>query len=117
MYVRRINIGGNTTTRDEVIRREMRQLEGGWYSAEKLQRSKQRIDKLGFFSEVAVDTVDVPGVPDQVDINVNVVERPTGNLLFGVGLLDLRRRDPERLGGAEQPVRHGQCAVPADQHR
>ncbi len=85
VYVRRINIGGNTTTRDEVIRRELRQLEGSWYSAEKLQRSKQRIDKLGFFSEVAVDTVNVPGVPDQVDINVNVVERPTGNLLFGVG--------------------------------
>jgi outer membrane protein insertion porin family len=85
VYVRRINIGGNTTTRDEVIRREMRQLEGGYYSAERLQRSKQRVDKLGFFSEVTVDTVNVPGVPDQVDINVNVVERPTGNLLFGIG--------------------------------
>jgi outer membrane protein insertion porin family len=68
-----------------VIRRELRQLEGGWYSTEKLQRSKQRVDKLGYFSEVAVDTVAVPGVPDQVDVNVKVVERPTGNLLFGVG--------------------------------
>ncbi|HZP85173.1 MAG TPA: outer membrane protein assembly factor BamA [Burkholderiales bacterium] len=86
VYVRRINISGNTTTRDEVIRREMRQVEGGWYSAEKLQRSKQRIDKLGYFSEVNVDTVAVPGVPDQVDISVKVTERPTGNLLFGVGL-------------------------------
>jgi outer membrane protein insertion porin family len=86
VYVRRINIGGNVTTRDEVIRRELRQLEGSFYSAEKLQRSKQRVDKLGFFSEVTVDTVNVPGAPDQVDINVNVVERPTGNLLFGVGL-------------------------------
>jgi len=85
VYVRRIEIGGNTTTRDEVIRREMRQLEGGWYSTEKLQRSKQRIDKLGYFSEVTVDTVNVPGVSDQVDIHVNVVERPTGNLLLGVG--------------------------------
>lgn len=85
VYVRRINISGNTTTRDEVIRRELRQLEGGWYSTEKLQRSKQRVDKLGYFSEVAVDTVGVPGVPDQVDVNVKVVERPTGNLLFGVG--------------------------------
>lgn len=84
-YVRRINISGNATTRDEVIRRELRQLEGGWYSAEKLQLSKQRVDKLGFFSEVAVDTVAVPAVPDQVDVNVKVVERPTGNLLFGVG--------------------------------
>jgi outer membrane protein insertion porin family len=86
VYVRRINIGGNIITRDEVIRRELRQLEGSFYSAEKLQRSKQRVDKLGFFSEVTVDTVNVPGVPDQVDINVNVVERPTGNLLVGVGL-------------------------------
>jgi outer membrane protein insertion porin family len=85
VYVRRINISGNTTTRDEVIRREMRQLEGGWYSASKLQRSKQRIDKLGFFSEVNVDTINVPGAPDQVDVEVKVVERPTGNLLFGVG--------------------------------
>lgn len=85
VYVRRINISGNTTTRDEVVRREMRQLEGGWYSSDKLKRSKTRIDKLGFFSEVNVDTVNVPGAPDQVDIEVKVVERPTGNLLFGVG--------------------------------
>jgi outer membrane protein insertion porin family len=85
VYVRRINIIGNTTTRDEIIRRELRQLEGSWYNNEKLQRSKQRVDKLGFFSEVAVDTVPVPGVQDQVDVNVKVVERPTGNLLFGVG--------------------------------
>jgi len=85
VYVRRINISGNATTRDEVIRRELRQLEGGWYSADLLQRSKQRVDKLGYFSEVAVDTVAVSGVPDQVDVNVKVVERPTGNLLFGVG--------------------------------
>jgi len=85
VYVRRINISGNTTTRDEVIRREMRQLEGGWYSTDKLKRSKVRIDKLGFFSEVNVDTVNVPGSPDQVDIDVKVVERPTGNLLFGIG--------------------------------
>jgi outer membrane protein insertion porin family len=85
VYVRRINISGNTTTRDEVIRREMRQLEGGWYAADKLQRSKTRIDKLGYFSEVNLDTINVPGSPDQVDIEVKVVERPTGNLLFGVG--------------------------------
>jgi outer membrane protein insertion porin family len=85
VYIRRINIAGNATTRDEVIRRELRQLEGGWYSAAKLQRSKQRVDKLGYFSEVTLDTVGVPGVPDQVDINLKVVERPTGNLLFGIG--------------------------------
>jgi outer membrane protein insertion porin family len=85
VYIRRIIISGNTNTRDEVIRRELRQLEGAWYSTTKLQRSKQRIDKLGFFSEVTLDTVGVAGVPDQVDVNIKVVERPTGNLLFGVG--------------------------------
>jgi outer membrane protein insertion porin family len=85
VYVRRINISGNTTTRDEVIRREMRQLEGGWYSTDKLKRSKTRVDKLGYFSEVSVDTANVPGSPDQVDVEVKVVERPTGNLLFGIG--------------------------------
>ncbi|HEY7760581.1 MAG TPA: outer membrane protein assembly factor BamA [Burkholderiales bacterium] len=85
VYIRRINISGNASTRDEVIRRELRQLEGGWYSTQKLQRSKQRVDKLGYFSEVTLDTVGVPGVPDQVDVNLKVVERPTGNLLFGVG--------------------------------
>jgi outer membrane protein insertion porin family len=85
VYVRRINVSGNSITRDEVIRRELRQLEGSWYSAARIQRSKERVDKLGFFSEVTVDTVNVPGSPDQVDLNVKVIERPTGNLLFGVG--------------------------------
>ncbi len=85
VYVRRINIAGNTSTRDEVIRRELRQMEGAWYSTDKLRRSKTRVDRLGYFAEVAVDTVAVPGTPDQVDINVNVTERPTGSLLFGVG--------------------------------
>ena len=85
VYIRRIIISGNHNTRDEVIRRELRQLEGAWYSNSRLQRSKQRVDKLGFFSEVTLDTVGVPGVADQVDVNLKVVERPTGNLLFGVG--------------------------------
>jgi outer membrane protein insertion porin family len=85
VYVRRINISGNTRTRDEVIRREMRQLEGGWYSAEKITLSRQRIDKLGYFTEVNVETPAVPGTTDQVDVNVGVVEKPTGRLLFGAG--------------------------------
>ena len=85
VYVRRIGISGNTNTRDEVIRREMRQLESGWYSTEKLNRSKQRIDKLGFFSDVQIDTPGVPGTSDQVDVEVKVNERATGNLTFGVG--------------------------------
>lgn len=88
VYVRRINITGNRVTRDEVIRREMRQLEGGWYSTEKVQRSKTRLDRTGFFNQVSIETPPVPGSPDQVDVNVNVEERSTGSLLLGVGFSD-----------------------------
>lgn len=85
VYIRRINVAGNTRTRDEVIRREMRQMEAGWYDSRKIQRSKQRVDKLGYFSEVNVETPAVQGTTDQVDVNMTVVERPTGNVLFGAG--------------------------------
>jgi len=85
VYVRRINISGNARTRDEVIRREMRQLEGGWYSSEKISLSRTRIDRLGYFQEINVETPAVPGVTDQVDVNVAVVEKPTGQVLFGAG--------------------------------
>jgi outer membrane protein insertion porin family len=85
VYVRRINVTGNTKTRDEVIRREIRQMEGGWYDADKVTASKQRVDKLGFFSEVAVETPAVSGTSDQLDVNVKVTEKPTGNLMLGLG--------------------------------
>jgi len=85
VYVRRINISGNTRTRDEVIRREMRQLEGAWYSTQKITLSRQRIDKLGYFQEVNVETPAVQGASDQVDVNVAVVEKPTGRVLLGAG--------------------------------
>ncbi|MGH9892198.1 MAG: outer membrane protein assembly factor BamA, partial [bacterium] len=84
-YVRRINFAGNTKTRDEVLRREMRQLEGGWFSTSKVNRSKTRLQKLGYFEEVNVETPAVPDTPDQVDTNFAVTERPSGNLLFGLG--------------------------------
>jgi outer membrane protein insertion porin family len=84
-YVRRINFAGNTKTRDEVLRREMRQLEGGWFSTSKVNRSKARLQKLGYFEEVNVETPAVPDTPDQVDTNFTVTERPSGNLLFGLG--------------------------------
>lgn len=85
VYVRRINVVGNTRTRDEVVRRELRQLEGSFYDSQKLQLSKQRIDRTGYFGEVEVETPSVPGTTDQVDVTVRVKERPTGSLLFGIG--------------------------------
>ncbi|MBP5986880.1 MAG: outer membrane protein assembly factor BamA [Azonexus sp.] len=85
VYVRRVNITGNTKTRDEVVRREIRQMEGGWYDGDKVAGSKQRIDKLGFFLETAIETPAVAGTSDQLDVNVNVTEKPTGNLMLGVG--------------------------------
>jgi outer membrane protein insertion porin family len=88
VYVRRINFSGNVATRDEVLRREMRQLEGAWYNAAKIQRSRVRLQRLGFFDDVNIETPAVPGTSDQVDVNVTVKERPTGNLMLGVGYSD-----------------------------
>ncbi len=85
VYVRRISFFGNTRTRDEVLRREMRQLEGSWISTVKVERGKIRLQRLGFFTEVNVETIPVPGTTDQVDVNYSVVERPSGNLLLGLG--------------------------------
>ena len=85
VYVRRIEVSGNTRTRDEVIRREFRQFEASWYDGAKIKLSKERVDRLGFFKEVSVDTVEVAGVPDQVDLVVTVDEKPTGNLSLGAG--------------------------------
>jgi outer membrane protein insertion porin family len=85
VYVRRINVTGNTKTRDEVVRQEMRQIEGAWYDADKVQASKQRVDKTNYFGEVNVETPPVPGTTDQVDVNVNVTEKNTGNISLGAG--------------------------------
>ena len=85
VYVRRINVQGNSRTRDEVVRRELRQLEAGWYSIDKINRSKERLERTGFFEDINVETPAVPGTADQVDLNVTVKERNTGSLQFGVG--------------------------------
>ncbi len=85
VYVRRIDVSGNTRTRDEVIRREFRQLEASWYDGAKIKLSKERLDRLGYFKEVSIDTVEVAGTPDQVDLTVTVEEKPTGNLSIGAG--------------------------------
>jgi outer membrane protein insertion porin family len=86
VYVRRINVVGNTRTRDEVIRREVRQLESAWYASNKIDRSKERIVRTDFFSDVNVETPAVPGTADQVDLNISVTEKSTGSVQFGAGL-------------------------------
>jgi len=85
VYVRRVNITGNSRTRDEVIRREVRQFESAWFDAEKVRLSRDRIDRLGFFEKVEVETPAVPGSFDQVDINFKIDERATGQLQAGAG--------------------------------
>ena len=84
-YVRRVNVAGNNRTRDEVVRREFRQFESAWYDSDKIRLSRDRVDRLGFFREVSIDTQEVPGSPDQVDLTITVVEKPTGNLTLGAG--------------------------------
>jgi outer membrane protein insertion porin family len=84
-YVNKINIVGNSKTRDEVVRREMLQMESAWFDRQKVDKSKVRVDRTGYFEDVSIDTVPVTGVADQVDLNVNLKERSTGALTIGVG--------------------------------
>lgn len=84
-YVRKINVAGNNRTRDVVVRREFRQFEASWYDGDKIKLSRDRVDRLGYFSDVGVETQEVPGSPDQVDLTMNVVEKPTGSLSLGAG--------------------------------
>ncbi|WP_404824859.1 outer membrane protein assembly factor BamA [Polynucleobacter paneuropaeus] len=85
VYVRKVNISGNAKTRDVVIRREMRQFESSWFDGDKIELSKKRLGRLGYFTENNVTTQDVPGSPDQVDVNVDVKEKPTGAVSLGAG--------------------------------
>jgi outer membrane protein insertion porin family len=85
VYVRRIEVAGNTRTRDEVVRREFRQLESAWYDGALIRLSKERVDRLGYFKEVDIETSEVPGAPDQVDLAVKVTEKPTGSMSVGAG--------------------------------
>lgn len=82
-YVRHMNISGNTVTRDEVIRREFRQFESSWYDANRVKLSRDRVDRLGYFKDVKVETPESPGTSDQVDVNIAVEEKPTGNFMIG----------------------------------
>ncbi len=85
VYVRRINVAGNNKTRDEVVRREFRQFESSWYDGQKIKLSRDRVDRLGYFSDVNIDTNEVPGAADQVDLTITVKEKATGNLQIGAG--------------------------------
>ncbi len=91
VYVRRINVAGNTRTRDEVVRREFRQLEGSWYDGNSIRLSRDRVDRLGYFKDVAIETPEVTGTQDQVDVNLTVTEKPTGNFLIGAGFSQSER--------------------------
>ncbi|MBI3383102.1 MAG: outer membrane protein assembly factor BamA [Aquabacterium sp.] len=85
VYVRRVNVAGNSRTRDEVIRREFRQFEAAWYDGQKIKLSRDRVDRLGYFKQVNIETTEVPGTADQVDLTLTVEEKPTGNLMLGAG--------------------------------
>ena len=85
VYVHRINMSGNSKTRDEVLRREMRQMEASWASSAKIQRSKTRLERLGYFESVNVENPPVVGTTDQIDVNYTVVEKSSGNLSAGIG--------------------------------
>ncbi|MFV1982510.1 MAG: outer membrane protein assembly factor BamA [Thiohalomonadales bacterium] len=88
VYVRRVNITGNTKTKDKVVRREVRQMENGWLSTDKVAQSRTRLNRLGYFESVNVETPSVPGTNDRVDVNYNVSERPTGQVSAGLGYSD-----------------------------
>jgi len=90
-YVRRINISGNTSTRDEVIRREFRQFESSWYDSRKIRLSKERLERMAYFKDVNIDTQEVPGTADQLDLTATVTEKATGNFQIGAGYSSLER--------------------------
>ena len=117
VYVRRIDVAGNNKTRDEVIRREMRQLEGAYYDASKIQLSRRRIDRTQFFGEVTVETLPVEGSPDQVDVVYTVKEKPTGALLLGVGFSSVEKIALSALGDAVERVRQRQVHLRQHQQR
>ncbi|HXH03963.1 MAG TPA: outer membrane protein assembly factor BamA [Candidatus Competibacteraceae bacterium] len=109
VYVRRINFAGNQRTQDEVLRREMRQTEGAWFSSRDVNRSKTRVQRLPYIEDVNVETPAVAGTTDQVDVNFNVTERRSGSVVFGVGygqesgvLLNAQFNESNFLGTGKQ---------------
>tara|TARA_B110000037_G_scaffold18908_1_gene19857 strand:+ start:1256 stop:3562 length:2307 start_codon:yes stop_codon:yes gene_type:complete len=86
IYVRRINFYGNEKTKDSVMRRELRQFESSWYSKSKVDRSKTRLSRTQYFDNIDLQTSNVPGATDQIDVNFHVIERNTGKLMLGAGV-------------------------------
>lgn len=84
-YVRRVSFEGNANTKDEVLRREMRQIEGAWLNQQQVESGKLRLERLGYFANVNVETVRVPGEEDQVDLIYRVEEQPSGQIQAGIG--------------------------------
>ena len=87
-YARKINFSGNFLTNDEVLRREMRQFEGAWASDDRIENSKIRLERLGYFKEVSVETIPIPGTEDQVDIEFTVEEESTSSIGGSIGYSD-----------------------------
>ena len=85
-YVRRITVEGNNRTRDEVVRRELRQYEASWYDSDKIKLSRDRVDRLGYFQSVSLESSEVPGANDQVDLTLKVDEKATGSISIGAGV-------------------------------
>jgi len=117
VYVRRVAIAGNSKTRDEVVRREMRQLEGSYYDSSKIQLSRRRIDRTQYFSDVSVETQPVEGSPDQVDVVYTVKEKADGRPAGRRRLLDRGQAGSFDLDPADQCVRQRQVPVGGDQLR
>ncbi|MGD8590542.1 MAG: outer membrane protein assembly factor BamA, partial [Chromatiales bacterium] len=83
VYVRYINVTGNSNTRDEVVRRELRQMESSWFSGEQVKLSRERLQRLGYFGDVNIETPAVTGTTDEVDVNIDVEEKSSGTLSAG----------------------------------
>jgi len=114
VYIRRINVAGNTRTRDEVLRRELRQMEGGWYAGDKINRSRERLDRLGYFSDINVETPAVAGRrPSRCQLQCDGEIHRQHHA--GCRFFQYRRIYRQRLYLAEQCVRHGQPVGGADQ--
>jgi hypothetical protein len=118
VYVNRVNIAGNTKSKDEVIRREMRQMEGAWYATDKINRSRERIERLSYFKDITIETPPVPMPRTRSTSTSMSPNKSTGNMMLGAGYSSSVTASccPARHH-PEQPVRHRQSSCAANQQR